>query len=62
MAKANLEGVPAEGSRWELDGVSLTVTGFQAKGRGGYVLWETPMYQRPGSTTLSVFRSRAKAA
>lgn len=61
MAKANLEGVPAEGSRWELDGVLLTVEGFKAKGRGGYVLWNTYSLTTH-KTKLSEFRSKAKAA
>ena len=60
MAKANLEGVPAEGSRWDLDGENVVVTGFKAKGRGGYVLWESSPVTG-GITKLSEFRSKAKA-
>ena len=64
MAKANLDGVPAEGSRWELDGlpVVLTVDGFKAKGRGGYVLWHTESSVGQKKTKLSEFRSKARAA
>ena len=60
MAKANLEGVPAEGSRWELDGEVVTVDGFKAKGRGGYVLFSTENTAGYKSK-LSEFRSKAKA-
>lgn len=61
MAKANLDGVPETGSVWELEGVRVTVAGFKAKGRGGYVLWDT--YGSAGNETkLSEWRGKAKAA
>jgi hypothetical protein len=61
MAKANLDGVPETGSRWDVEGVNVTVTGFKAKGRGGYVLWDS-YNSAGGKTRLSEFRSKAKAA
>jgi hypothetical protein len=61
MAKANLEGVPETGSKWELDGALVTAHSFQAKGRGGYVLWVSSEGQASG-TKLSEWKAKAKAA
>lgn len=60
MAKANLEGVPEIGSKWDVEGMLVTVEGFKAKGRGGYVKWE--IYNTKGETKLSEWRGKAKAA
>ena len=60
MAKANLEGVPEFGSKWDLDGMAVTVTSFRPKGRGGYVCWQT--YTVTSSTKLSEWKAKAKAA
>ncbi len=61
MAKANLDGVPETGSKWDVEGVLVTVDGFKAKGRGGYVLWNS-YNSAGGKTTLSEWRGKAKAA
>lgn len=61
MAKANLEGVPETGSKWDVEGVLVTVDGFKAKGRGGYVLWNS-YNSAGGKTKLSEWREHAKAA
>ena len=61
MAKANLDNVPATGTKWDFNGVNVTVAGFKAKGKGGYVLWDT--YNSVGEKTkLSEFVKQAKAA
>ena len=61
MAKAKLEGVPENGSKWELGDKLVTVDGFKPKGRGGYVCWNT--YNSSwGQTKLSEWRGKAKAA
>lgn len=61
MAKANLEGVPETGTKWDLGGINVTVTGFQGKGLGGYVKWET-YGGVSDQTKLSEWRKYAKAA
>jgi len=60
MAKANLDGVPETGSKWEFDGLPVTVDTFKAKGRGGYVFWHSEN-SAGNKTTLSEWRGKAKA-
>lgn len=61
MAKANLDGVPADGTKWDVEGVLVRVIGFAPKGRGGYVLWDA-YGANIGRTKLSEWRGKAKAA
>jgi len=60
MAKVDYSGVPETGSKWELDGLPVTVVGFQKKGQGGYVKWATETGEH--QATWSEFKKKARAA
>lgn len=60
MAKVDYSGVPEAGSKWEFDGITVTVASFRRKGRGGYVNWATE--NGIGETKWAEWKKRAKAA
>lgn len=60
MAKIDYSGVPEAGSKWDLDGLPVTVDSFKAKGRGGYVHWHSE--NSIGQVTWSEWKKKARAA
>ena len=56
----NAIALPAEGSRWTLDGLPVFVDGVKKKGRGYYVLWASE--NSGGRIRLKEFQKRAAAA